>query len=147
MMKKAVSAILASALLLVVVACPAFASSWTTNGYAVKTVYYNGYPYDASLGFGYNANSGAYLEASCQAAIGVNINTLTVKYLTKNYGYVTNSGGEKIGAFSQYTHTIRGGYVPCGVGMSQVVRWVYANGNAYFRGDTTVTVPVVAQQP
>lgn len=109
------------------------------NGYAVREVVYGGRTYDARLSLSFSASYGARATVSCNAAIAVNIGTVTAKFITISYGYVTNSGGATRVELTGDNHVGYSGYVACSRGMAQVEGYESISGSATFYGDKSVS--------
>jgi len=116
---------------------PVSAASRASNGYNSKSITYNNKPYTVTLSTLYSTTYGAYLKATCQAAIEIRFHNLSVEYDTYSYGYVTNTGGAKQAWFTETKHTIYSYYVPCSRGMDQVIEYRSINGSANFYASST----------
>lgn len=143
-MKKKWIALCLCLLLVAVNVVPAYASEDDTptpytymdgNGYTVRSIIVNGKSYDVRLTLSFSATDGARSSVSCAAPIDILIGNVSVTYDTKNYGYVTNSGGGKLVSLpydsNYYAYS---GYVVCSVGMSQVINYTTMSGSATFYG-------------
>ena len=105
------------------------------NGYTVREVTYEGYTYDARLSLSFSATYGARAVVYCEAAIPVAIGNLTVKFITKSYGYATESGGGTRVHLSANNHTEYSDYVTYSKGMPQVKGYDFISGSATFEGE------------
>lgn len=151
-MKRLMLFILVCAFSFGIIICPASASSDSSdispklvgNGITQTTITFNGKEYTATVCTDYSPSLGMRVYASTPAYINVSINKLTVKYDTRNYGYITDEGGERIGHFSNSVNVVYGSYVSCSKGMGQVIDYISASGSATFFADNASTVSVSA---
>lgn len=118
----------------------AFAAESSGNGYHLRDIVFNGKTYEASLAANYSSTYGARTIASCQAYINVWMKPVTVKYDTKNYGYITDTGTAKTSTFSFGNTSIYTPYVACSKGMDQVIHYVFISGSAVFYADSNYTL-------
>jgi hypothetical protein len=121
---------------------PVLYSSYSGNGYSVGEVIFNQKTYDTRMSAGFSSTSGSYTQVYTLAAINVILGTVTVKYDTISYGYVTDKGGSTAVQLTDDNHTARSGYVKCSKGMSQVIEYVNISGSATLVGDNTPTMSV-----
>lgn len=126
-----------AALCLSCVSATAFAG--TFNGEDSGIVYLNGYPYQYTSRLHINRSTGGYYSScNTQAAIVRIHQNIYGKWLTKNYGFVTDFEGpqfserDKIGV--SYSKTVN-----CPKGLSQVVKYTQADNNITLCGDVSVT--------
>lgn len=133
-----------AALCLSCVSTSVFAAGKTIkfNGGQNGTLRFNGYDYSYSAIVQTEVDDGAY-NSNCatDAAIIRTHEALHGKWLTKNYGYVTNSGGwyETPSAVSGVS---RSKLVYCPRGKSQILQYTRVDTRIIFRADTTITASI-----
>lgn len=101
------------------------------NGYVSNSIYYNDKVYDYWMSTRFDAAKGASIQLTCQAPITVTLYNLEVKYNTKNYGYIINTGGAQTKTLDPANgdDMICTKDVPCSKGMSQVIDYTYIQGS------------------
>ncbi len=108
----------------------------TSNGYSSTNVTYDGKTYTIFLGVGGCNDKVARVTAHCAIDdIKIIIGNVTVKFDTKNYGYVTNVGAGVTDRTSEkYSYFyITTSDVVCSKGTAQVVKVLNVNSSAVFK--------------
>lgn len=129
-------ALSAAALCLSCISAPAFAVTY--NGGEHGTFMFGGYEYTFSAILQNEVSYGGYRSTcSTQAAVARTHYNLSCKWLTKNYGYVTATGG-----YREYSPKIEGSMsdiVSCPKGREQVVEYTRVDARILFKADRNVT--------
>lgn len=137
-------ALSAAALCVSCVSATAFAASKTVNynGGEFGSLRYNGYDYSYVAVLQTEVSDGAY-SSNCatDATIIRTHEALHGKWLTKNYGYVTNSGGW-YETPSPVSGVSRSKFVYCPKGVSQIKEYTRVDTRIIFRADTKVTASI-----
>lgn len=129
MKKRIISMFMILMLMLSVMAIPAYAAGMPRgNGYEGFSIVYNNKNYSVSLSTSYSSNAGGRTQVYTEAAVPVTLDAPTVKYNTKNYGYITDSGSAASATLTDSNHFLATAYVPCSKGMIQVVNYAYISG-------------------
>lgn len=132
-------ALSATALCLSCVSAPAFAAIKTKyNGGEYGTLMLNDYEYTFGTLLQIESGDGGYRSVCyTQAAVARTHYNITCKWLTKNYGYVTATGGYK--SFSPQPEGSMSSIVTCPKGREQITEYTRVDGRILFEGDQNVT--------
>lgn len=132
-------ALSAAALCLSCVSAPASAAIKTKyNGGEYGTLMFNGYEYTFGTLLQIESGDGGYRSVChTQAAVARKHYNITCKWLTKNYGYVTATGGYKY--FSPQPYGSMSSIVSCPKGRDQITEYTRVDGSILFVADSNVT--------
>lgn len=130
-MKKKIIGLLLCVLVVASLVASVSARASEGNGYVCNAIYYNDKLYDYWMSTRYNSAKGASIQLTCQAPVTVTLYDLEVKYNTKNYGYIINTGGTTTKKLDPANgdNMICTKDVACSVGMSQVIAYEYIQGS------------------
>ncbi len=126
---------------------PAFAWEHSGNGYHNRTITFYGVTYLASLATSYSPQYGACTLAGCDAAVSVDIGSVSAQFVTYGYGIQSATGAPKSAAFSSTVHSISSYYASYSGGMSQVSTYLTIQGDATFHADVDYTLHAYAHNP